>query len=137
MPIAFQSHFIRFGLVSVLGVGIDLGIGWSLSHLAAVPLTLAALCGFAVAAIFNYILHERWTFGRSKGLSARRGGLYSLSLAITLAVRLSIIAAIQSVFRLERGQELFALVPGVGLSFVANYCMSKYLIFGARKDGAA
>jgi putative flippase GtrA len=132
MPIRLDSHFIRFGMVSVVGVVLDLGIAWTLSHLAGVSLTLSALCGFTVAAAFNYVLHELWTFGKASSLSARRSGLYLLSLAVTLAVRLSAVASIQYLFGLGRGQELFALIPGVGLSFVANYLMSKYLIFGTR-----
>ncbi len=59
----FASSLVRFGLVAVAGLCVDLGTAWALRSLTTIPLTLAAFLGFVAGAIFNYLLHERWTFG--------------------------------------------------------------------------
>lgn len=124
-----RSDLARFGLVSALGVAVDLSVAWTLSYLLGVPLAIAATIGFTVAALLNYALHERWTFGGGNGLSALRGGLYLLTAGVALATRLAAVVALQAMFSLGRGQELVALVPAVGLSFSVNYLLSKYGIF--------
>ncbi len=66
---------VRYLIVTVIGVAVDLAIGWALTALAQVPVSIAALAGFVTAAALNYVLHERWTFAvASAPRAARRGG---------------------------------------------------------------
>ncbi|VWX53018.1 GtrA family protein [Novosphingobium sp. 9U] len=116
------SSLVRFGLVAVAGLCVDLGTAWLLRSL--MPLPLAAFFGFCVGAAFNYLLHERWTFG-TRQASARRGSLYVLALLATLGTRVG------SVALLERTAlpDLAVLALATGVSFVVNYVLSRFLVF--------
>lgn len=122
------SPLVRFGIVAVGGLGVDLATGWSLSRFGGLPLTLAAFFGFCGGAAFNYLLHERWTFG-SGAVSARRGSLYALTLLATLACRLGAVAVLQRTVLPAPGDRLPILVLATGLSFAVNYLLSRFLVF--------
>ena len=136
------SQIVRFGIVSVIGVAVDLATGWVLSAWAKVPLTLAAFIGFAVAAGLNYVLHASWTFaGATASPPARRGGLYLLTIGVTLATRLGVVAILQGIVPSGPLRPLLALAPAIGVSFTVNFLLNKLLVFrGAptrRADGPA
>ena len=80
---------LRFLMVSVVGVALDIALGWALATRLDLPLWLAGALGFATAALLNYLLHERWTFwgGRNRR-SLGRFGRYLMSLGLTAVVRL-------------------------------------------------
>ena len=139
MAALFGSQVVRFGIVSVIGMVVDVAIGWFLSAGAGMPLTLAATTGFVVAAALNYMLHARWTFAdATNGLSAWRGGLYLLTLGTTLATRLGVVAVLQAVVPDGPFKPLLALVPAIGASFVVNFLLNKLLVFrGAATHRAA
>lgn len=127
-----RSPLVRFGLVAVAGLAIDLAVGWCLASLAGVPLPLAAMFGFAAGAGFNYLLHERWTFGRG-AVSARRGALYALSLLATLGTRVGTVAAIEAA--VPALPALAVLVLSTGVSFAVNFLVSRHLVFPSRSRG--
>jgi putative flippase GtrA len=120
----FGSSLVRFGLVAVAGLCVDLGTAWTLRTGFAMRLPLAAFVGFCAGAAFNYLLHERWTFG-TRAASARRGSLYLLALLATLATRVGTVSL------LERTAlpDLAVLIAATGVSFVVNYLLSRYLVF--------
>lgn len=123
---------VRFGVVAVAGLVVDLSIAWALAALAGVPLPLAALAGFLCAAAFNYLLHEVWTFGGGGSPSAGRGALYLLVLGLTLGVRVGSVAALEMLRDLllpGAGWRLPVLVLATGLSFATNYLLSRTLVF--------
>lgn len=123
-----SGDFIRFGVVSVLGLCVDLAGAWTLARW--LPLPAAALGGFLVGAALNYGLHEAWTFAsKDRRPSVRRGGLYLLTLGITLGVRVASVAALEAFVFPAPDQALAALVMATGLSFVVNYLLSKYVVF--------
>lgn len=126
----FASQVMRFGVVSVAGVIVDIAVGWFLATELGMPLTLAAAIGFMVAAALNYVLHARWTFaGAATSLSVRRGGLYLLSLGATLATRLGVVALLQQLMPDGQLKPLLVLVPAIGASFLVNFLLNKLLVF--------
>lgn len=130
-----QSEFSRFGIVTVFGLAIDLSLAWTLATFAGVPLPLAALGSFLVAAGVNYCLHEFWTFASGeKSVSARRGMIYLVGLGLTIAVRMAVVAAVSHYVFVEPSGRLPSLVAGIGCSFVANYLFSKWVVFRKRPD---
>lgn len=120
----FASSLVRFGVVAVAGLCVDLGTAWALRSLTTIPLTLAAFLGFVAGAIFNYLLHERWTFG-TKAASAKRGSLYLLALLVTLATRLGAVALLEP----SGLPDLGVLILATGVSFIVNYVLSRFLVF--------
>lgn len=125
-----SGDFIRFGMVSVLGLCVDLAVAWSLARWLGVPLPAAAFGGFLAGAALNYGLHEAWTFAaKDRRPSVRRGGLYLLALGVTLGVRVATVALLEALVFRTPDQALAALVAATGLSFVVNYLLSKYVVF--------
>lgn len=121
-----RSTLIRFGVVSVAGLAVDLTAAWSLAAFAALPLPLAGFIGFCLGALVNYLLHERWTFG-TRDASARNATLYGLALGVTLATRVGMIAAFEAI--LPSPSRLLVLVLATGVSFIVNYLLSRFLVF--------
>ena len=84
------GRFIRFGLVGLSGVFIDMPIFWVLVRVAHVYDLIAILPAYAAATVWNFTLNDRWTFRdrRDNSLLARAGkfGLVSL---LPLAYRLA------------------------------------------------
>lgn len=124
----FRSSLVRFGIVAVAGLGIDLAIAWSLAAFAGLALPVAATIGFGGGAAFNYVLHERWTFGPGQ-VSAKRSSLYALTVMATLAVRVGTVALLEATLLPHAQHRLAVLLLATGVSFVVNYLLSRTLVF--------
>jgi len=87
------GRFIRFGLVGLSGVFVDIPIFWALSSVAHVPDLIAILPAYAAATLWNFTLNDMWTFRdrREKTLRATliRAGKFGLVSLIPLAYRLA------------------------------------------------
>ncbi|MBW4522034.1 MAG: glycosyltransferase [Scytolyngbya sp. HA4215-MV1] len=57
------ARFMRFGVVGLSGVGVDLGIFYLLREFAGLALTRSAILSSEVAIITNFLLNDAWTFG--------------------------------------------------------------------------
>lgn len=131
-----RSDVVRFGIVSVLGLALDLSLAWTLATIGGVPLPAAATAGFLAGAVSNYVLHARWTFGSAdRKLTAALGGRYALSLAATLAARVVSVAALERLTPPGADSNLLVLMSATGVSFLVNFLLSKYLVF--RQDRPA
>jgi putative flippase GtrA len=126
-----MSELVRFFVVTVLGVILDLAIAFALHQWAGVPLWLAAATGFTLAASANYVIHQSWSF-RSGPLSLRRAGLYALVALATLAVRVAIVALLDRM--LPGAWPLAILVAGAGGSFCVNFALSKCVVFAPAEE---
>lgn len=122
---------VRFGLVAVAGLTVDLAIAWMIASYTAVPLPVAAACGFAAGAVLNYVLHQRWTFAVS-GAGARRIIAYGLTLCATLLTRVMAVAAMAPLADRALAGEPAVLLLATGASFLVNFLMSKHLVFAPR-----
>ena len=126
---------VRFFLISVTGLVIDIGFAWALIAFGGASDSVAALVGFSVATVTNYFGHQFWTFREGeRRVSLRRFVAFAGVVVLTLAVRLLILDL------------LGPLLPGSGLnapirlglaatvSFFVSFLMSKFLIFHHRVD---
>jgi putative flippase GtrA len=128
-------EILRFAIVAVLGVILDIGIAYALASALGIPLWLAATIGFATAALANYMAHEFWTFRHEASrISVLRAGQYVLTSAVTLLIRLALIAVFSS--WLGAQHRLLILVAAAGTSFAFGFVFSKFLVFSNRHDGA-
>lgn len=121
-----DAALLRFTLVAVGGLLIDVAIAWLLADKAGFPLPAAALCGFVCGALANYVAHERWTFGHG-ALSARRGFAYLATTGFVLALRVGSVALLRAVLPLAGSLPI--LVAATGVSFTANYLLSRRVVF--------
>ncbi len=58
----FATRFIRFGMVGLLGTGIDFGMTWLCKEQLKINKYLANTIGFSCAVCSNYLLNRFWTF---------------------------------------------------------------------------
>jgi putative flippase GtrA len=122
---------VRFTLVAIGGVILDLSIAYVLAVGVGLPLWLAATAGFMVAALANYIAHELWTFGAAGGrVSARRAAQYLSASALTLVARIMMVFLLRAWF--GSTAVLPILIAAAGVSFAVNFAVSKYLIFNRK-----
>jgi len=56
------QRLLKFNLVSLAGMGINMGTLWLLTEVAGIYYLLSQLCGIAVAALWNYSLSTWWTW---------------------------------------------------------------------------
>lgn len=127
---------IKFGFVSVLGLIVDIAIAWGVATLIGLSLVLAAVVGFVAGAVFNYLLHEFWTFKvTASRASLLRSASYIAVATLALCTRLGAIAILEGAsFFTNSLHGLLVLLIATGLSFVVNYLLSKYLVFKRSPD---
>ena len=129
-------EFLRFVIVSVVGVVVDLGMSWALAH-AGVPLWVAAVAGFAVAATLNYVLHRRWTFGGVQaGPERARVIRYLGALGLTLGARLVAVFTLGAVLG-PQAHPMAILLPSVAFSFAVSFIATKFMVFRKGQNGKA
>lgn len=123
-------EFVRFVTVAVAGLLIDLAVAWTLSTQFEIALWFSAATGLLVAAVFNYVVHEMWTFraGR-RSISAHRAIKYFLSVAVVMILRVAIVEFLNNLLGGD-GIELFILTFSTIITFFFSYFFSKLAIFG-------
>jgi len=126
-------QFLRFKLVTLLGLALDLTLAYSVRQALGWPLPLCAAIGFAAGAIFNYLAHEYWTFVNrvAGGLSARRFGRYILTVSVTLIIRIALVAA-GAMIPFMAGHDLAVLVAAAGISFIVHFLLARSFAFNSK-----
>jgi len=131
----YSTEAVRFFLVSLAGLGVDIGIAWALIALWGVPDLVAAVVGFSIATVTNYFGHQFWTFhGGERRASMRRFLAFCVVVVFTLIVRLLVL---DSLGPLLPGAGLNALVRlglAAGASFVVTFLLSRFMIFSRGVD---
>jgi len=114
------GRFIRFGLVGLSGVFVDIPIFWALSNVAHVRDLIAILPAYAAATAWNFTFNDLWTF-RDRGektLRARliRAGKFGLVSLLPLAYRMATYYPLTRVSDVTR-LLAYAIAIAVGMSW--------------------
>ncbi|MDG3438844.1 GtrA family protein [Nitrospirillum amazonense] len=126
-----SPELMRFALVIGGGLVVDLTVGSIIVNVAGLSLTVGSAAGLLTGAVFNYILHELWTFRPRQGgngLSTKRASLYLMTSLIGLCVRLGLVTAMYTLATSHLAN-LAVLVAAAGASFVVNYLLSRLVVF--------
>ena len=123
-----MSTFIRFTLVSLLGVLVDFSISLILSELFFFNLALSAVIGFLFAALLNFSLHNVWTFSSNHLKNEFIINTYVISLFMTILIRLFSIFFLQLLFD-EFTNKKFILLIAITFSFSINFLLNRYYVF--------
>jgi len=59
---SFFNRLVKFNLVSLVGLGINMGVLWLLTEVFGLYYLLSNLCGIAVATLWNYLVNTWWTW---------------------------------------------------------------------------
>jgi dolichol-phosphate mannosyltransferase len=82
------GRFIRFGLVGLSGVGVNMGTFWLLTRIAHSPDLAAIIVGYIAATLSNFVLNDLWTFRdrRTKGTEAAMSRLARFCIVSCVAI---------------------------------------------------
>lgn len=123
-----RGEAIRFALVLLLGLGVDLAIAAALLHFGDASLPVAAAAGFCAGAVSNYLLHEAWTFRHGTiRLSRMRALRYLIALGAGLTARVATVAVVTTTVQALPVVAVLAL--GMGASFAVNFTVSRIFVF--------
>ncbi len=120
------GRFIRFGLVGLSGVFVDMPIFWALTSVAHVRDLVAILPAYAAATLWNFTFNDMWTF-RDRGEKTPRAklirfGKFGLVSLLPLAYRL---ATYYPLTRVSDVKKLLAyaiaIIVGMAWNFGVNY----------------
>ena len=59
---SFFNRLVKFNLVSLAGLGLNMGVLWLLTEVLGIYYLLSNLCGIAVATLWNYLVNTWWTW---------------------------------------------------------------------------
>lgn len=125
-----ENSSARYLAASIAALGADYVLTLILFHLTGLSLTLSAGIAFFAVGLVFYFVHEFWTF-RSAGSAfslARMGGNLAVLVAAG-AVRVGIIALLET---LRAPEGLWVSVYfgiGVACSFTANFLLNRFFVF--------
>lgn len=127
---AIGPQFLRFLLVGGSATAIQYVILVALHQGLGVAATLASAVGFALSAIYNFVVSYHFTF---RGRTSMLGALprYALVVAIGLAINTAIFDVALHVFELPY---LLAQVVATGVVLVWNFSLARAFVFGATES---
>lgn len=124
-------ELIKFCLVGILGVFVDLSVVASLKHHFSMDTRLCQVFGFAVAVSFNYAINRRYSFehGREVPLISSYATYLGTNL-IGLILRMLAIHTLMAITSLDQGRGYLLLsVIGIAIATFVNFFGAKYLAF--------
>ncbi len=122
----------RFAVVGGSGVGVNGLLLFLLHGVAAVPLIPAVVLAVELTIMYNYLLHEVWTFARGR-LSVRRFAQFNVTALGALAVNTGCVWLLAGVGL----HYLLANLVGIAAALAINFTISTTWIWGDRTDGSA
>lgn len=125
------SEFVRFCIVGLLGVFVDLSTVVALKESLQLDTRLCAVGGFSLAVTTNYALNRRWTFHRGRELPVWSSYFTFVAASLLgLSIRMLTIHLLMAVPRMEQGYGyLFSNLVGIGGATIFNFVAAKYLAF--------
>lgn len=124
---AIGPQFMRFLLVGGSATAIQYVILVILHQAMDVPATLASAIGFALSAVYNFVVSYHYTFrGRTPMLAALPR--YAAMVAIGLAINTAIFDIALHVFEVPY---LLAQVVATAVVLVWNFSLARAFVFGA------
>jgi len=134
-----MKQFSRFLVVSLGGLVIDLLLVRVVLLLTDYHISVAMTVGFIAGALVNYVLHESWTFkdkGAASRASVKRAFGYYVIVGVALGVR--VISATVLDFLFGSPDTLWSIIlVSVGLSFLTNFGLTRFVLFKDEKNDHA
>ena len=120
------GRFVRFGVVGLSGVFVDMPIFWALNNYTGVPDLIAILPAYAAATVWNFTFNDMWTFRdrreKTKRSALTRFGKYALVSLPPLAYRLATYWPLTHVSDVQYMMAYaIAIVVGMAWNFGVNF----------------
>jgi putative flippase GtrA len=121
---------VRYGLASILALGLDFVVTMTLRFGGGLSLTLSAAIAFIVTGIGFYFIHEFWTFRHeASAVSTKRLVKNLSSLATAFCARIGVIGLLEWLHTPGVLAASVYFAAGAGVSFTLNYLINKYWVF--------
>ncbi|MEQ3649377.1 GtrA family protein [Hyphomonas sp.] len=121
---------VRYGLASILALGVDFVLTMTLRFGGGLSLTLSAAIAFIVTGIGFYFIHEFWTFRHeASAVSTKRLVKNLSSLATAFCARIGVIGLLEWLHTPGVLAASAYFAAGAGVSFTLNYLINKYWVF--------
>lgn len=124
-----SSKFLKYGIVGVLGLAVDVGAFYLLHEVLAVNYILSNIVSSSLAVIHNFILNSLFTFKVKDRLPLRFISFYVIAL-IGMAVSSGLLVLLIEGFKMESMVSKFISVLVVA---IIQYFLNKKLTFGEHK----
>jgi putative flippase GtrA len=119
----FDNKLVRYFFTAGMAAVVDVG-GFAILRLTPIPIAVAAVMSFCIAAIANYLLSSRYAFHRVPTL--RGFGLFLVAALGGLAVNVSVTLLGSVYFGIA---PVLAKIGGVGTAFLFNYWLNLRVVF--------
>jgi len=130
---AFEQ-FLKFCLVGLSGVAVDMGTMLFFVDVVRFDPRLAVIPAFLVAATTNYALNRAWTFQGTESRVASSYATFIVVCALGAALRVGLMHVLLFVrFFAEGHGYLIANFIGIVVATIFNFVGSRYIVFGRKK----
>lgn len=126
--VALLAQFVRFGVVGVVGFGVDTATVYALRG--ALGLYAAGMVSYVVAASGNWLLNRFWTFrGRSTGRAHRQWALFLAANLLGLVLNRGAYVALIASSAVCVRYPVLAVAAGAIAGMFVNFAVSRRLVF--------
>jgi len=120
------KRFLKFCIVGLSGVGVNLGLLWLLTEHLGLFYLISAAFSIEVSIIYNFILNEFWTFRDRVGHSSdkillKRMVKFNMICAAGAAINILVLAGLTELLGLYY---LISALFGIGIATLWNYGMN-------------
>jgi len=123
-------QFLRFGVVGVIGFGVDTGVVYALRGL--VGIYAAGLISYLVAASGNWLLNRVWTFrGHGRGSAFRQWLMFLAANSVGFVLNRGVFFSLVAAFALVHRVPVIGIAAGTLAGMFANFALSHRLVFKA------
>ena len=121
---------LRFGVVGLSGVGVNMGMLWLLAGHAILPFYLCSLIAIEISIITNFILNDRWTWAdRREGHWLSRLVKYNVSTAFSsIFLNMFFLLFLKEWIGMPY---LIANLAGIGAGMCANFILNHFWTYGS------
>ena len=121
LTLDFWVHFIKFNIVGLIGVGVNLGAFWLLQALG-YYYVYASAGAIEISILSNFILNDFWTFrDRRHGHMTVRLVKFNGLMLVGLALNLAVLYALTEYAGLN---STISQLVGIGAAFLLRYWLS-------------
>jgi len=125
------GQFLKFCLVGLNGVGVNMGLLWALTEFVGLPYPVSAVFAIESSILSNFTLNELWTFRRRAGPGRSRRVLgFNLACAIGATLNFVVLVTLTELLGLPY---LISNAFGIACATLWNYIMSATWVWGYAK----
>jgi putative flippase GtrA len=129
------TQFFKFGITGGLGAITNLSIFFLLADVVKLPEIPVSIVCFIIAGTQNYFLNHLWSFREyteKTPVSLLKWAMFLTGALLGLAVNITVMKLV--IIHFDLPLKFIAQACGIASGMIINFIISKFIIFGRRKD---